>query len=476
MSAFRPPSGRKGSITAIVTRRAVSPTSDIGRRQSFTGTSSRISGGGRDSPITGVRSVNRIMGEFDRDIAQTPFGRRGLVIGNTQSELEQLENEAKLELNKETRKLENMERQGKTPINDINKQKNRVKKSKSVYEKVKTAINKVTRTDKKRTRTDNKRDKSTQVASLNLVGALQRAFKNKGVGGKENVIETQAPHKFTSKPSKNIKKPVARTQTNSLSNIKMGPARSLFPNNEPPTSSEGSNIQPKTTTPTNQTIPTATNPPPIKKQHEEAKRAGAKRASNERREEWEREGPPRARRSLEPIFNQIAKQKNTPPGITKTNLERLFQPFKQPVTVTVAPTISVKGGSVQATGGSAKQGIVMLKSNLPQKKKKTPPKPQYLKSPATIRREKEKARSIAIRKQLVSSMRTPTKGQRKTHVIQLIDRVLRKMKAPKDVENKLIKVYESLSEKQIKSLFGGRSPEFVKKTLKKQVEYLKKKR
>ena len=160
----------------------------------------------------------------------------------------------------------------------------------------------------------------------------------------------------------------------------------------------------------------------------------------------------------------------TPPGITKTNLERLFQPFKQPVTVTVAPTISVKGGS-------AKQGIVMLASNATKKKKKTPPpKPQYLKTPGTIRREKEKARSIAVRKQIVASMRTPTKGQRKTHVIQLIDRVLRKMKAPKDTEKKLIKLYESLSEKQIKSLFGGRSPEFVKNTLKKQVGYLEKKK
>jgi hypothetical protein len=177
------------------------------------------------------------------------------------------------------------------------------------------------------------------------------------------------------------------------------------------------------------------------------------------------------------ITERDAKVPSTPPGITKTNLERLFQPFKQPVTVTVAPTISVKGGSVQATGGSAKQGIVMLASNATKKKKKTPPpKPQYLKTPGTIRREKEKARSIAVRKQVVASMRTPTKGKRKTHVIQLIDRVLRKMKAPKDTEKKLIKLYESLSEKQIKSLFGGRSPEFVKKTLKKQVEYLKKKR
>ena len=147
------------------------------------------------------------------------------------------------------------------------------------------------------------------------------------------------------------------------------------------------------------------------------------------------------------------------------------------MTVTVAPTISVKGGSAKATGGSAKQGIVMLASNATKKKKKTPPpKPQYLKTPGTIRREKEKARSISVRKQLVASMRTPTKGQRKTHVIQLIDRVLRKMKAPKDTEKKLIKLYESLSEKQIKSLFGGRSPEFVKNTLKKQIGYLEKKK
>jgi transcription initiation factor TFIIIB Brf1 subunit/transcription initiation factor TFIIB len=102
-----------------------------------------------------------------------------------------------------------------------------------------------------------------------------------------------------------------------------------------------------------------------------------------------------------------------------------------------------------------------------------------------------KEKSAAFRKEIISklrspaatkrretlySLRTPTVGQRKKHVIQLIDRVLRKMKAPKDVEKKLIKLYESLSEKQIKSLFGGRSPEFVKNTLKKQIDYLKKKK
>ena len=93
MRAFLPP--MKASQTEVT---SLSPNSgsSMKRRTSFTGISSRISDSGRDSPITGVISVNRIMGQFDRDIAQTPVGRRGLVIGNAQSELEQLENEEKL--------------------------------------------------------------------------------------------------------------------------------------------------------------------------------------------------------------------------------------------------------------------------------------------------------------------------------------------------------------------------------------------
>ena len=72
--------------------------------------------------------------------------------------------------------------------------------------------------------------------------------------------------------------------------------------------------------------------------------------------------------------------------------------------------------------------------------------------------------------------RTPTTGQRKKHVIELIDRVLRRMKVRKDVEKKLIKFYESLSERHIKQLFGGRTKEEVKTILKKQVDYFSKKR
>ena len=276
----------------------------------------------------------------------------------------------------------------------------------------------------------------------------------------ENLVKNLRENASTRKPVRRNLFSVTRTSTKKTTGTQ---TQTNFQSKQ-----NTSNNNENTRTPTGQGTKT-NGPPSIKNQHRDAKKRGSEKLAEERKKRWE-EDPPAAKRPLEPIINQLANQKNTPPGITKTNLERLFQPFKQPVTVTVAPTISVKGGS-------AKQGIVMLASNATKKKKKTPPpKPQYLKTPGTIRREKEKARSISVRKQIVTSMRTPTKGQRKTHVIQLIDRVLRKMKAPKDTEKKLIKLYESLSEKQIKSLFGGRSPEFVKNTLKKQIGYLEKKK
>jgi len=163
MRAFLPP--MKASQTEVT---SLSPNSgsSMKRRTSFTGISSRISDNGRDSPITGVISVNRIMGQFDRDIAQTPVGRRGLVIGNTQSELEQLENEAKLEIIKEEKKLKNMESRGKTSLVDINKQKIRVKTIKSKHDKIKTAIDKVTRSDQKRVRNDNGRPQLKRTKSM----------------------------------------------------------------------------------------------------------------------------------------------------------------------------------------------------------------------------------------------------------------------------------------------------------------------
>ena len=175
-----------------------------------------------------------------------------------------------------------------------------------------------------------------------------------------------------------------------------------------------------------------------------------------------------------------AKVPTTPPGITKTNIERLLQPFKQPVSVKFAPTISVKGGS----GGSLKQTQIQYKSPVDKKKKKPL---KLTRGPATARKQESakfrnaiisKLRSpvAAKRREALYKLRTPTTGQRKKHVIELIDRVLRRMKVRADVEKKLIKFYESLSERHIKQLFGGRTKEEVKTILKKQVSYFSKKR
>ncbi len=284
----------------------------------------------------------------------------------------------------------------------------------------------------------------------------------------ENLVKNLRENASTRKPVPNDK--TSKPKTTTTSTQTSPPKKTPSPKNS---QSQKPGVKIQLFTPPNQLIQELKEPPSIKKQHRDAKKRGSENLAEERRKRREREGQPRAQRSLEPIFNR---QKNTPPGITKTNLERLLQPFKQPVTVTVAPSISVKGGS-------AKQTQIQYKT--PANKKKKPLK--LIRSPETMRKEK----SAAFRKEIISklrspaatkrretlySLRTPTVGQRKKHVIQLIDRVLRKMKAPKDVEKKLIKLYESLSEKQIKSLFGGRSPEFVKNTLKKQIDYLKKKK
>lgn len=481
MSARLPPSGRtsRGSVTKTQTSAFSAPQEErgVGRSTSFTGESSGRLSEGRKTPTTGVRSVNKVMEQLNREIGSAPAGRQGLIVASAQADLEYMRENVSEKLKTARNKLENMKKKPKTQIKNMDKQEKIIKNHENRLRKYNNAVNKVLgkreQPNSKRTQPTLKRTKSTEEPPTITNKQRENAPKPTPVKPKPtNFLTSQTPtEKSNGASNQNTQRPIRRpvrrelfsgTRT-STNNSTGAPAQTNFQSKQ-----NTSNNNENTRTP-NRPIPKRNEPPSIKNQHREAKNQGARERAEERKKRWE-EVPPAAKRSLEPIINQLANQKNTPPGITKTNLERLFQPFKQPVTVTVAPTISVKGGS-------AKQGIVMLESNATKKKKKTPPpKPQYLKTPGTIRREKEKARSIAVRKQIVASMRTPTKGQRKTHVIQLIDRVLRKMKAPKDTEKKLIKLYESLSEKQIKSLFGGRSPEFVKNTLKKQIGYLEKKK
>jgi hypothetical protein len=172
------------------------------------------------------------------------------------------------------------------------------------------------------------------------------------------------------------------------------------------------------------------------------------------------------------ITERDAKVPTTPPGVTKTNLQKFLVPFKQPVSIKFAPSIRATGGT-GGTGGNAT--IIQTKNKKNDDKKKKPIKKfNILADPASAYRKSVVA---SKRKEIMPKLRTPTVGQRKKHVIQLIDKELRKMKVPKDIERKMISLYSKvLSEKQIKRLFGGRSTGDVKKILKKQVDYFKKKK
>jgi len=165
----------------------------------------------------------------------------------------------------------------------------------------------------------------------------------------------------------------------------------------------------------------------------------------------------------------MAKSPKTPPEITKSNLQQFLAPFKQPISIQFAPSIKATGGA----GGNAT--IIQTKNKKNDDKKKKPIKKfNILADPASAYRKSVVA---SKRKEIMTKLRTPTIGQRKKHVIQLIDKELRKMKVPKDIERKMISLYSKvLSEKQIKQLFGGRSAADVKKILKKQVDYFKKKK
>ena len=68
MSAFKPPSGR-ASRSEVRTLSSASESNAVGtsqpkRQNSFSGRSRRLSNGGRETPVTGERNVNRIMGNL----------------------------------------------------------------------------------------------------------------------------------------------------------------------------------------------------------------------------------------------------------------------------------------------------------------------------------------------------------------------------------------------------------------------------
>ena len=510
MSSSKPPIGRtsRSEVRTISSLSESNREPTVRRQSSFSGNSRRLSESetGRTTPTTGVRAVNRVMEIFNKDISSSPVGRHGLIVGNTQSELESMRENVNERLAIARKKLSNMKKKPKTALSNINKQREIIKGYEYKLREHNNAIQKVL--GRKRGRREShsvkkpqlKRTKSTEEPptintqprknvprptpvkkNVNFLSQLKRVTGEIN-RSKETVVETQAPPKTKNQ----------ETQTNFLSNIKMGTTvrrRLRYPTGsgiQTPTQTAPSKqtefktptqTAPPTTktttssptTPNNQYIKKGENPLSIKEQHREAKKQGAIEASKKRKERWKREGTPKARRSLEPIFNKMAKSPKTPPGITKSNLQQFLAPFKQPISIQFAPSIKATGG----TGGNAT--VIQIKNKKNDDKKKKPIKKfNILADPTSAYRKSVVA---SKRKEIMPKLRTPTVGQRKKHVIELIDKELRLMKVPKNIERKIIAMYtKALSEKQIKQMFAGRSAGDVKRTLKKQVDYFKKKK
>jgi hypothetical protein len=531
MSSSKPPIGRtsRSEVRTISSLSESNREPTVRRQSSFSGNSRRLSESetGRTTPTTGVRAVNRVMEIFNKDISSSPVGRHGLIVGNTQSELESMRENVNERLAIARKKLSNMKKKPKTALSNINKQREIIKGYEYKLREHNNAIQKVL--GRKRGRREShsvkkpqlKRTKSTEEPptintqprknvprptpvkkNVNFLSQLKRVTGEIN-RSKETVVETQAPPKNT--PVKPPKTKNQETQTNFLSNIKMGttvrrrlryPTGSGIQTPTQTTTSKQTEFKTPTQTTTSkqtefktptQTAPPTTKtttfipttpttkttkinkPPSIKEQYYKAKLEGTIKASKNRNERRKREGTPRARRSLEPIFNKMAKSPKTPPEITKSNLQQFLAPFKQPISIQFAPSIKATGG----TGGNAT--VIQIKNKKNDDKKKKPIKKfNILADPTSAYRKSVVA---SKRKEIVTKLRTPTVGQRKKHVIELIDKELRLMKVPKDIERKMISLYSKvLSEKQIKQLFGGRSTGDVKKILKKQVDYFKKKK
>lgn len=199
---------------------------------------------------------------------------------------------------------------------------------------------------------------------------------------------------------------------------------------------------------------------------------------------------PKVKRELFPNSKKIEKQvrvelKNY---ITKADFNKLIQKLDKPRTPPAQQlTKSNIAELLKPLINKKKDGpkYSLFGSFYPKNKKNG--KPLFSRKPESVIRDIAKSASKKFRKEIVTRakaprtpampvMRTPTTGQRKKHVIELIDRVIKKMKVSKDTEKKIIDFYEALSEKYIKQMFGGKTREEVRTIIKKQVDFFDKKK
>jgi hypothetical protein len=448
-------------MSTSVSPSSASQSAGTERPISFSGRYSRLSNGGdsgRVTPVTGNREVNLVMDRITREIRSTSVGRRGLLVADAQSQLDEYSQQIKEKLENARTKIENMRKRPKTSYSNLTAQQRVIDNLTNKLKKYTTAVE--------------------------TVFPIKRSSGNSGNEPKLKRTRSvdDIPTIISEQPT-NVRKPTATvpgTKTGFTSFVKPKTKTISTQTDKPKTKTTSTQtVQAVTTrkttrqldfnqpgTPADQKIPTLTTPPSQKILHSKAKNIAGVKAAEIRKESRELYGSPTARKRLDVIFNKLSKSPKTPPGITKSNLQQFLVPFKQPISIQFAP-------SIKATGGKAT--VIQTKNKINDDKKKKPLKKfDILADPASAYRKSVVA---SKRKELMSKLRTPTIGQRKKHVIELIDRELRIMKVPKDIQRKMIAMYSKvLSEKQIKQLFGGRSSTDVKKILRKQVEYLKMKK
>lgn len=200
---------------------------------------------------------------------------------------------------------------------------------------------------------------------------------------------------------------------------------------------------------------------------------------------------PKAKRELFPNSKKIEKQvklelKNY---ITKADFNKLVEKLDKPRTPAMQQLTKSNIAELLKPLINKKEGgpkYSLFGSFYPKNKKDG--KPLFSRKPESVIRNIAKSTSKKFRKEIIAKtkaprtpttpvMRTPTTGgQRKKHVIELIDRVIKKMKVSKDTEKKIINFYEALSEKYIKQTFGGKTREEVRAIIKKQVDFFNKKK
>lgn len=481
MSAFRPPVKYNRSQTSA----SLSPPDEKNQkesRKSFSGTSRRISRG-RLTPTTGLPVVNRIIGNMQLEIDKAPVGQRPMVIANAQAKLNDQELMIKESIEKYTKRLEDLKLNPKTSQFDIEKQENVIKIFRNKLRDTRNASKTLLSTlGKKRTIEDVPEPSIKRTKSTNNVTIRQNIIKPIPERARGKYTSTGSDHKAKNTPK------FVPIDTGSPPNREPIPKRTI----------ESISRETKTHhAQAKRQIPPSISEVAIEAAQDIKTRNDNhfKKMSNAVKEKRS----PRVKRRLfntdyektKQLIKTTKKQTNIERKlelknyITKADFNKLMEKIDKPRTPVKQQLTKENVTDMLKPLFDKKQTKFSLFGSLGDldKKKLFARRPESIAKAVANKFRKEFIERIQTKPGVKPTTklktgvytRTPTSGQRKKHVIELISRVLKRMKLPSDLEKRVINFYEALSEKYIKQTFGGKTREDVKKIISEQVEFLKNK-